>query len=60
MTDLQKTIENKLQKAVNFSKETDGANLIYTAKIDGLSVANVYKSFDKNFNQIVIIKYVNF
>ena len=53
-------IENKLQKEVKFFKSNDGANLIYTATIDGLSVANVYKSFDKYFNQIEIIRYVNF
>jgi len=59
MTILQTTIENNLGKSVEFSKATDGVNLLYTAKIDGLTVANVYKSFDKNFNQIEIIRYVN-
>jgi len=58
MTNLQTTIEKKLGKSVQFFKSSDGVNLLYTAKIDGLTVANVYKSFDKNFNQIQIIRYV--
>lgn len=59
MTNLQTTIEKKLGKSVEFSKASDGVNLLYTAKINGLTVANVYKSFDKNFNQIEIIRYVS-
>ena len=60
MTTLQTIIENKLNKSVKFFEANDGANLLYTATIDGLTVANVYKSFDKNFKKIEIIKYVNF
>lgn len=57
MESLQKTIETKLGKKVNFESATDGANLLFTAKIDGLTVANVYKSFDTNYNNIKIIRY---
>jgi hypothetical protein len=53
------TIENNLGKKVEFIKANDCVNLLYTAKINGLTVANVYKSFDKNFNQIEVIRYVN-
>ena len=59
MTTLQNTIETKLGKKVSFEKATDGANLLFTAKVEGLTVANVYKSFDKNYNTINIIRYVN-
>jgi len=58
-TTSQTTIEKKLGKSVQFSKASDCVNLLYTAKIDGVEVANVYKSFDKNFNQIEIIRYCN-
>ena len=60
MTTAQQIIENKLNKSVQLVKATDGFNLLYTAKINGLTVANVYKSFDKNFNQVEIIRYVSF
>lgn len=59
MINLQTTIEKKLGKSVEFFKASDGVNLLYSAKINGLTVANVYKSFDKNFNQIEIIRYVS-
>lgn len=59
MEALKNTIETTFNKKVNFEKTTDGVNLLYTAKIDGLTVANVYKSFDKNYNQIQVIRYVN-
>jgi hypothetical protein len=59
METLKNTIEAKLNKTVNFFKATDGANLLYTATINGCTVANVYKSFDKNFNSITIIRYNN-
>lgn len=59
MKTLQTKIEKKIGKSVEFYKANDGVNLRYTAKIDGLTVANVYKSFDKNFNQIEIIRYVS-
>jgi hypothetical protein len=59
MTNLKSTIENKLGKKVIIELANDGANLLYTAKVNNLTVANVYKSFDKNFNQIKIIRYVN-
>lgn len=56
---LKNTIETKLNKVVNFVKASDGANLLYTAKINDLTVANVYKSYDENFNVITLIKYNN-
>jgi hypothetical protein len=59
MKNLQTTIENKLGKKVIFESANDGANLLYTAKVNGLTVANVYKSFDKKFNPKNIIRYVN-
>ena len=59
METLKNTIETTLNKKVNFEKATDCINLLYTAKIDGLTVANVYKSFDKNYNPIQVIRYVN-
>ena len=59
MTTLQNTIESKLGMKVNFEVATDGANLLFTAKIEGLTVANVYKSFDTNYNRIEIIRYTN-
>jgi hypothetical protein len=59
ITNLKTTIENKIGKSVQFYKTNDNVNLLYTAKINGLTIANVYKSFDKNFNQIEIIRYVN-
>jgi len=59
MKNLQTTIEKKLGKKVQFVKSSDGINLLYTAKINGLTVANVYKSFDKQYNQIEIIRYTN-
>ncbi len=58
MNTLQTAIENKLGKKVDFSKSSDGVNLIFTAKVDGVTVANVYKSFDHNLKQIAIIRYV--
>jgi hypothetical protein len=60
MKTAKKTIENKLNKTVNIFKASDGFNLLFTAKIDGLTVAYVYKSFDQNFNEMQIIKYVSF
>jgi hypothetical protein len=57
MENFQTIIENKLGKKVNFNKINDGANLLFTATIAGITVANVYKSFDKNFNQIFLIRY---
>lgn len=59
MKNLQATIEKKLGKKVEFVKSSDRVNLLYTAKINGLTVANVYKSFDKQYNQIEIIRYTN-
>lgn len=59
MKNLQETIEKKLGKKVELIKETDGANLLYEAKINGLTVARVYKSFDKEYNKIEIIRYTN-
>ena len=59
MKNIQLTIENNLKKTVQFAKSSDCINLLYTAKINGITVANVYKSFDKNFNQIEVIKYVS-
>lgn len=56
---LKTTIETRLNKSVNFVKASDGANLLYTAKINDLTVANVYKSYDENFNVITLIKYNN-
>ena len=52
MKDLKNAIEAKLKKTVDFFPATDCANLLYTAQINGLTVANVYKSFDSKFNQI--------
>jgi hypothetical protein len=51
------TIESKLGKQVELTNSSDGVNLIYTATINGLTVANVYKSFDSNFNRVEIIRY---
>jgi hypothetical protein len=56
---LKKTIETRLNKVVNFVEATDGANLLYSATINGCTVANVYKSFDVNFNSTTIIRYNN-
>lgn len=43
-----------------FRNATDGVNLLMVAiGADGLSVASIYKSFDHNFNQILIVRYVN-
>ena len=53
----QTTIEKKLGKKVIIVKDNDGANLLYSAKINGITVAHIYKSFDKNYNQIEIIRY---
>jgi hypothetical protein len=57
--EIKTTIETKLNKSVNFVKATDGANLLYTATINELTVANVYKSYDENFNLITVIRYNN-
>ena len=59
MTNLKNIIELKLKKLITLEKASDNVNLLYTAKINGLTVANVYKSFDKNLNQIEIIRYTN-
>ena len=59
MKNLQATIEKKLGKKVELVKSSDRVNLLFTAKINGLTVANVYKSFDKQYNQIEIIRYTN-
>jgi len=59
MTTLQNTIETILGKKVNFEASTDCANLLFTAKINGITVANVYKSYDSNYNLIEIIRYTN-
>ena len=57
MNNSQITIEKKLGKKVEYVKANDGANLLYTANVNGVIVANIYKSFDRNFNQIEIIRY---
>ena len=59
MKDLKSTIETKLNKKVDFFQATDCANLLYTATINGLTVANVYKSFDSKFNQVYQIRYTS-
>ena len=59
MKDLKNAIEAKLKKKVDFFPATDCANLLYTAQINGLTVANVYKSFDSKFNQIYQIRYTS-
>ena len=57
MKNLKMTIESKLGKQVELTNSSDGVNLIYTATINGVNVANVYKSFDSSFNQVEIIRY---
>ena len=52
-------IEKTLKTSVELIKATDCANLMYEAFVKGIRVASVYKSFDKNFNQIMIIRYPN-
>ena len=59
MNNLKNIIETKLNKKVDFFPATDCANLLYTAQINGLTVANVYKSFDSQFNQVYKIRYTN-
>ena len=59
MKDLKNAIEAKLKKKVDFFPATDCVNLLYTAQINGLTVANVYKSFDSKFNQIYQIRYTS-
>jgi hypothetical protein len=59
MKNLKNIIETKLNKKVDFFQATDCANLLYTAKINGLTVANIYKSFDGEFNQVYQIRYTN-
>ena len=55
----QTTIEKKLGKKVIIVKDNDGANLLYSAHFNGMIVASIYKSFDKNFNTIEVIRYRN-
>ena len=52
-------IEKTLKTSVELIKATDCVNLMYEAIVKGVRVASVYKSFDKNFNQIMIIRYPN-
>lgn len=56
---LKNTIEKRLKKSVMFFSDSDGANLLFTATVNGCSVARVYKSFDEHYNAITIIRYNN-
>lgn len=57
MKAIKQQIEKELNAVIELIKDTDCANLIYSAFIGSEKVASVYKSFDKNFNQIVKIRY---
>jgi len=59
MKNLQTIIEKKLNKKVELFKATDCVNLLFEAKIDGVAVARVYKSFDSQLNPIHQIRYTN-
>jgi hypothetical protein len=52
-------IEKTLKTSVELIKATDCVNLMFEAFIKGVRVASVYKSFDQNFNPIMIIRYPN-
>ncbi len=52
-------IEKKLNTSVQLIQATDCVNLMYEAFVKGVRVASVYKSFDQNFNPILIIRYPN-
>ena len=56
-TELKNQIESVLQKPVTLEPASDCANLLFSAKIEGITYANVYKSFDPNFKPIQIIRY---
>jgi hypothetical protein len=59
MNNYKEQIENKLGKKVDFEKDSDGANLLFSANIKGITVARVYKSFDKNFKPIEVLQYTH-
>jgi hypothetical protein len=59
MNNYKEQIENKLGKKVDFEKDSDGANLLFSANIKGITVARVYKSFDKNLKPIEVLQYTH-
>ena len=56
-TELKNQIESVLGKTVTLEPASDCANLLFSAKIEGITYATVYKSFDRNFKPIQIIRY---
>jgi hypothetical protein len=56
---IQVIIEKEIGKKVELEKASDCVNLMYTAKINGIVVANVYKSFDAKFNPMELIRFSN-
>jgi hypothetical protein len=58
MSNIKLQIENKLKTQVKLIESNDGANLQFEAIAnDGTVLAKIYKSFDKNFNKIQVVKY---
>lgn len=55
--EIKQEIEQHLKNTIVLKNDSDCVNLLYTATINDIIVARVYKSFDKNFNKITKINY---
>ena len=53
----QLEIESKLNKKVILKSESDGVNLLFGVYCGLEKVAHVYKGFDRNFNEVQIVRY---
>ena len=51
-------IETKIGRKIEIVKASDGANLMFSALSEGVKIANIYKSFDSRFNQILITRFI--
>ena len=59
LSELKKEIENELKKSVTIEEASDCVNLRYVAAIGNIVVAEIYKSFDKDFKEIRVIRYTD-